>query len=496
MSWSSPPATEEPSSHLQIGGRPLAWSAGALFGLLFVVYLASVGIRASRGAGITGDEPFYLLTTQSLIQDGDLDLTNQYATRSYRVFFDHPDGLWRQSVPNHRGELLSPHEPALSVLLVPGFAAGGLLGAQLELVAIAALTFALAFVLTSRLTGRPAMAWIATLAVGLSATAFVYSSEVYPELPAGLALVGALLLLTREESVGTSRALGVVLALTAMSWFGVKYVLLAAVVAPVLLLRAEARARLASVVAGTVAGVVYVWFHLAVFDGLTPYGLSSAFAGGTEGEILGEHVAVADRVYRLWGVFIDRRFGIARWAPVLLLAVPGLVLAWRARGNSRVVSALVATQLAVATFLAITMMGWWFPGRTMATVLPLLGLPIAMVLARASGAWRVVFGLLAGLTVWITSALALAGHRGEVVIAVDPFGLGAAPWRLPAPLFPEYTAWGPDTYLLTAIWLAVGVAAARWAWRAAAREPATTPWRGCYAGVRPRVSPGIGDGTG
>src|SRR5918992_2385824 len=138
MSWSSPPPTEELRSHPPIGRRSVAWGAAALFGLLFLVYLASIGIRASRGASITGDEPFYLLTTQSLIQDGDLDLTNQYAARSYRVFFDHPDGLWRQSVPNGRGELLSPHEPALSVLLVPGFAAGGLLGAQLELVAITA----------------------------------------------------------------------------------------------------------------------------------------------------------------------------------------------------------------------------------------------------------------------------------------------------------------------------------------------------------------------
>ena len=31
----------------------------------------------------------------------------------------------------------------------------------------------------------------ATLAVALSATAFIYSSEVYPELPAGLALLWA-----------------------------------------------------------------------------------------------------------------------------------------------------------------------------------------------------------------------------------------------------------------------------------------------------------------
>ena len=53
-------------------GLPLA--AVALFILLSLAYGFSVDIRASRGASITGDEPFYLLTTQSLLADGDLGI--------------------------------------------------------------------------------------------------------------------------------------------------------------------------------------------------------------------------------------------------------------------------------------------------------------------------------------------------------------------------------------------------------------------------------------
>src|SRR5690606_5999554 len=52
--------------------------AVAMFLLLAVVYSASLGLRATRGASITADEPFYLMTTQSLIDDGDLDLRQQY----------------------------------------------------------------------------------------------------------------------------------------------------------------------------------------------------------------------------------------------------------------------------------------------------------------------------------------------------------------------------------------------------------------------------------
>ncbi len=51
--------------------------AVALFLLLSAAYALSVDIRATQGASISGDEPFYLLTTQSLLADGDFDLRNQ-----------------------------------------------------------------------------------------------------------------------------------------------------------------------------------------------------------------------------------------------------------------------------------------------------------------------------------------------------------------------------------------------------------------------------------
>ena len=87
-----------------------------------VAYVFSIDIRASRGASITGDEPFYLLTTKSILADGDLYLQNQYDAKSYRSFFDHPDDLWHQPTPTPTPDarLLSPHNPGVSVLVIPG----------------------------------------------------------------------------------------------------------------------------------------------------------------------------------------------------------------------------------------------------------------------------------------------------------------------------------------------------------------------------------------
>ena len=181
-------------------GKELLLAAAALFLLLCCAYYFSIDIRATRSASISGDEPFYLITTQSLLDDGDFDLRNQYESRSYESFFDHPTGLWHQSLPKpDDGQILSPHNPGLSFLVIPGFALGGLLGTQVQLLVLGAATMALAFVLADRLTGRRTLSWLVTLGVGLSATAFIYSTEIYPEFPAALALVLALLVVTRDR---------------------------------------------------------------------------------------------------------------------------------------------------------------------------------------------------------------------------------------------------------------------------------------------------------
>ena len=440
-----------------VHGRELLLAAAALFLLLTLAYTFSIGIRATRGASITGDEPFYLLTTQSLIADRDLDLRNQYAARSYRSFFDHPDELWRQSVPTPDGRLLSPHNPGLSVLVVPGFLLGGLVGVQVQLLLIAAGAMALAFVLADRLIGRRAVCWAVALGVGLTATAFIYSTEVYPEFPAALALVLALLIATTRDRPSWTHALCLVAALSAMCWLGVKYAPLALLLSGYFLLRADRAGRIALLAAGAVSAALFVWFHLRVFGGLTPYGVNVVYPNWDTVRILEGHVGLEERFYRLWGLFIDRRFGLGRWAPLLLAVVPGLVLlAWRTAAHHLVLG-LMLTQLLIATFVATTMMGWWFPGRTMLTVLPLSVLPLAMIAARAPVWGRIALALLGTYTLAITAGLAQAGHAGEIAIAVDPFDMRYPPFQALAPLFPLYTWWTVETWRLTILWLAAGV---------------------------------------
>lgn len=429
-------------------------AAAALFLMLVAAYSSGVDLRATRGSSITADEPFYVLTAQSLIQDGDLDLRQQYERRSYESFFDHPAGLWRQSVPLPDGTLLSPHDPGLSVLIVPGFAIGGLRGVQVELLLLAALTFTLTFLLVAAETRAPLLSWVATATVALSASAFVYATEIYPEVPAALVLVAALLVVRRAQ-LRLPHALGLAALLTVLAWLGVKYVPLAAIVGLAFVLRAPRSEGLAFAGASAASAALYVWGHLALFGALTPYSVSTVYEGAGTLEVLRSHVGLTDRAYRLYGLFIDRDFGIGRWAPVLLLVPLAAPFVMRGGVTARLAAGLIVAQLLIATFLAITMMGWWFPGRTLLTVFPFFALAIALLLQRVPRL-RLPAALLAAWSVLVTFALHQAASRGEVTLAVDPFDMTSPLFSAPAGIFPSYAAWGMDTVLLTVGWLALG----------------------------------------
>ena len=108
---------------------------------VFVVSLAIylfLGMRSLRAIGIGGDEPHYLVITQSLLADRDLKIENNHRQRDYRAFYGgdiRPDFIQR----GIDGEIYSIHAPGLPVILLPAYAVGGVRGAIAMLCVLAAL---------------------------------------------------------------------------------------------------------------------------------------------------------------------------------------------------------------------------------------------------------------------------------------------------------------------------------------------------------------------
>src|SRR4051794_4228717 len=165
----------------------------ALWLLLFAVYASTLGMHAFGRSDYGGDEPHYLLTAKSLIDDGNPDLRDEYARRAYREFYPYaltPHG----SLTNGRAN--EPHGVGFPLLIAPAFAIAGAKGVEVFLAMIAAVAIVLAYLLARRVVPDP-WALGATLAVGLSPPLLVYSTAVYPEIPAAAALCGSLLLALR-----------------------------------------------------------------------------------------------------------------------------------------------------------------------------------------------------------------------------------------------------------------------------------------------------------
>jgi hypothetical protein len=496
------------------GRVPRLWPAVAAAGLLaFLGAAAGIGVPASHGTQTTADEPQYLLTAISLAEDRDLDIADELAAGRWRAFHDLP--LPEQTEQLASGRRLSPHDPLLPLLLAVPVAAGGWVGAKLAMAALAGLLAGLLLWTAVRRFGVPVGTGLLVVAVfALSPPLAVYGTQVYPELPAALAVVAAVAALTapgapasaprghatapgpggapasaprgHATAPGSGGVVVVGVAVVALPWLAVKYVPVAAVIALLAvwrLLGAGPRRRALALAAGlAAAGVAFLVLHRWWYGGWTPYATGDHFVGG-ELTAVGSDPDYLGRSRRLLGLATDRGFGVAAWQPAFLLAVPALATLARRRPAGWAALALpLAAGWLVATFLALTMHGWWFPGRQVVVVLPLAVLAVACW-AGGSRRRRLAVAVAGGVGVVAYAWLLTDGLAGRVAWAVDAFATGDPAYRAWRLVLPDYLTVTTATWVLHAAWLAMVAVWAAAAWRRAA--PAT----GEAAGTAPGEAP-------
>ena len=428
---------------------------------------AGVGARATHGAQTTADEPHYLLTALSIAEDGDLDVAPQFARAEYRPF--HAPDLPPQARPDAAGRLVEPHDPLLPLLLAAPTALGGWVAAKLALCAIAAALAALTLWIAVRRLAVPVLPAAAVVAVFVaSAPLAAYGSLVYPEIAGALAVAAGVAALTGRLGRGGLVALAV--AVAALPWLSVKYAPVAAALAAVGLWRLARAGRLPAALtlaAGlAAAAAAYMLAHRALYGGVTPYASGSYFVDG-QLQVVGSDADYAGRSRRLVGLLVDRDFGIAAWQPAWLLLAPALgALAARRPRSAAALALPLAAGWLVATFVALTMQGWWFPGRQLVAVLPLGVLAVAWW-ARDGGR-RLAAVLALGAAGALAQAwVAVEASRGAITWVVtlqetaDPLYRA---WRLALPDYLHVTA---TTWMLHWAWTAVLAGAAALAYRRA-----------------------------
>jgi hypothetical protein len=372
------------------------WSANRAAIAALLVY--ALMIPAMLRTPIDGDEPFYVLITESIVHDRDLDLANQYRDLAHSATgrTDLQPQLGDPAGPH--GERHSRHEPFLPLLLVPGYLMARLAGA----LATIALFGALLVRSTVRMFEDEGIDDATTRAVfplfAFAPPVLFYAARIWPEVPAAFFFVETL------RGVRAGRRARWIPAVFALGLVKLRF-LLVALVAAVAALRAESRKQRAEMSWRAISAFCFL---LSAF--LIPVIIVYATAGASV-HSWRELIPVQPRLYTIgfFGLILDGAGGILFQAPFYLLGVLALAR-WRDMPG--------AYRLGIASSLIyiVTLIpraewhgGWSPPLRYIVFLMPILALGAAAMWKHVSG------GVIALIALWTA---------GLVVHGV------AYPWRL------------------------------------------------------------------
>jgi 4-amino-4-deoxy-L-arabinose transferase-like glycosyltransferase len=281
-----------------------------------------------------------------------------------------------------------------------------------------ALLGVLVYAFASRFTRRDRWAFVAALVYGLCTVAFPYAKALFQHQVSAFGAFAGFYLLWRVVREGAAPwrlwAAGGLFGLSAVSEYPVVLFLAAIVVWA--WVEAEDRWALQRVVWGALPLLLlFAAYNLAAFDSPFPVGYRYhvEYQGVHARGFMGITAPTWAGVY---GITLSPYRGLFFLSPVLLLALPGLVLLWRDRRERRT-AALLATVI-LGFILYVGSYAYWWGGdaigpRFLVPAVPFMILAVSRAfdewLERPVGRWLVGgLALLSGAHVWIQS---VAGQR-------------------------------------------------------------------------------------
>ena len=158
---------------------------------------------------------------------------------------------------------------------------------------------------------------------------------------------------------------------------------------------------------------------------------------GGELSVVGDDPDYAGRSRRLVGLLVDRRFGLAAWSPAwFLVPAAAAVVARRCPRARWLLLAPLAAGWLTASFVALTMHGFWSPGRQVVVVAPLAVLCCCVLAQRWRPAlWLIAAGGLVGASNWLH--LAWEATTGRRRLIVDFHETAAPAYRLVSSVLPD-----------------------------------------------------------
>lgn len=321
-----------------------------LFLVAFLVYHLCALCYVSKGLAYSGDEPYYLMTTHSLYQDGDINLAKNYTDFDYFHFYPkelYPKlrlGAYARFGKKGTDYVWPINQPGVSVLVLPyywlsqQFQGRTLIYIIKVSLSIWAVLLGLQIYLFARDFWKnekvPLLLWFL---YSFSAPILFYAIHLYPEVPIALfsVFVFRKVRSTKKMSLATMFFLGFLLAL--FPWFGLKYSMimwpLLFVSIYFLLKNHRAKWKVFAFLAFPVVSVVLFAFYtkelygtfypMAIYEGVLTAERIQAFR-----EMVMK-IPVMLRIDSFLDYFLDQRDGLLLYSPMYFFIFLGGVEAFR-----------------------------------------------------------------------------------------------------------------------------------------------------------------------
>lgn len=379
------------------GGRrriPLAPVVFAACLLIYLILFLAVPVGKGLKTRTMGDEPHYLVVTESILKDGDLSLLNNYEARDYQKSGYYEKYVLTPHVVFGRNNRVVPvGQVLLSLVILPGFALAGWRGAGITMILFMSASAVFVFLILSRFVSAR-MSALVTLFFFLTYPLLLYSHLIYPEVPALLLVsAGTWSALKAMDGKGDSYLLLAGFCAALLPQLHVKFLTLTLGLTLLAVLAAWRRPRGLALyflpLAASVVVLVLLTRHMYgpnLIRGLTVVGGKKGFWG-------------KDSPWGVFGLYLDRSWGLLPFAPLYLALFSGLPLPGK-RPELRAWWVFIPVTILVQTVVSGCFREWHGGAapvpRYLVTLIPLFIICAAVTISGARHLYtRVVIGALA-----------------------------------------------------------------------------------------------------